>query len=104
MQAIYLLAPIYFKHNLQHIIASRNYNYIVWKGANDFSTLIFWTLPNLAKSMLTDNHHLSKNTKLGDKKNTALSMDFSSSQILISPVTLSRRGSMLELDKYAVAY
>jgi hypothetical protein len=45
--------PIYFKHNLQHIVASRNYNYIVWKGANDFSTLIFWTLPNLAKSIFT---------------------------------------------------
>jgi hypothetical protein len=43
MQAIYLLAPIYFKHNLQHIFANRNYNYIVWNGANDFSTLIFWT-------------------------------------------------------------
>jgi hypothetical protein len=96
--------PIYLKHNLQHIVAGKNYNYIVWKGANDFSTLIFWTLPNLAKSILTDNHHLSKNTKLGDKKNTALSMDFSSSQILISPVILSGRGSMLELEKYAVAY
>jgi hypothetical protein len=96
--------PIYFNHNLQHIIASRNCNYIVWKGANDFSTLIFWTLPNLAKSILTDDHHWSNITKLGDKKNTALSMDFSSSQILISPVILSRRRSMLELDKYAVAY
>jgi hypothetical protein len=87
--------PIYFKHNLQHIVARRNCNYIVWKGANDFSTLIFWTLPVLAKSILIDDHHLSKNTKLGDKKNTALSMDFSSSQILISPVILSRRGNML---------
>ncbi len=56
-------------------------------------------MPNLAKSILTDDHHLSNITKLGDKKNTALSMDFSSSQILISPVNLSRRGSMLELDK-----
>jgi hypothetical protein len=59
-------------------------------------------LPDLAKSILTDDHHLSKNTKLGDKKSTALSMDFSGSQILISPMILSRRGSMLELDKYAV--
>jgi hypothetical protein len=96
--------PIYFKHNLQHIVASRNCNYIVRKGANDFSVLIFWTLPNLAKSILTGNHHLSNITNLGDKKNTALSMDFSSSQILINPVILSRRGSMLELDKFAVAY
>ncbi len=47
MQAIYLLAPIYFKHNLQHIIVSRNYNYIVWKGAND----IFYShILNIAKA------------------------------------------------------